>query len=143
MSTKRHVFLLLAALAPVACGDAGFTGPGNDEIAGEYVASAERGQFTFATEAEKWDLTREGSIVQLQIFTNGTTAGRIFIPAEDESAETYEASLAGRWFMEGQTIYFAMNEPNLVGNMEFRRAGNQLHAERQFVDGMVTLTLVK
>lgn len=141
---KQQMALALAAMFWTAgCGDDGFTGPAVQDMAGEYVVSGSRGVFIFSTDAQSWDLAAEGSEVRLKIHANGTTEGRLYVPAATETAEPLEADLSGRWFVENNMIYFAQNEQNLIGAMEFHRRGNELHAERQFLDGNVRLTLVK
>lgn len=142
MSWKTAI-LLLAAVAPAACDSGEFNGPGQNEITGEYTVSAAKGEFIFTTDTDSWDLASEGSIVSLKVFANGTTSGRLYIPAATETAEDMEEDLSGRWMVQGNIIYFAQTHQNLIGAMEFERIGNELRAERQFIDGHVKLRLVK
>jgi len=143
MSWKRSAFLLAAAVLPAACGDGFYTGPTIMSIPGHYVASNARGEFFYTADQKTWNLAQEGSVVDLTISSNGTTTGRIFVPAENENAESYEASLAGTWMTRGDTVFFTQKEPTVVSTMAFIFDGQKLRAERNYIDGYVKLTLVR
>jgi hypothetical protein len=134
----RKNALTLAAAAVAACGG-DFTGPVPPEVAGEYQVS----EFFYSENGTTWDLAAEGSIIELHLFQNGTTGGRIFVPAASATAQDYEADLAGVWMVNNDTVYVTQTIPTIISSMGLVINGDQLHGEQQFGAALIRVTLVR
>ena len=144
MSWKRSVFLLAAAVVPVACGDSSVSGPAAD-VAGQYSVGPNKGEFIYANETKSWDLTQEGSYVHLSLSPDGTMSGSIFVPAETSADQDYHEDLSGVWTMRGDTVFFShySGSATVLSTMPYLVNGDTLTGEHQYTDGYVKLTLVR
>lgn len=137
-----RIACLALALSMAACmADDATNAPAR--VAGQYLANSTRGEFIYIANGKTYDLAAEGAAVDLQLFMNGTTAGRMHVPAQSDAAQEYQADLAGAWSVRNDSVFVFQTLSTVVSSMPFAVDGNTLRGERQFTDGYVKLTLVK
>lgn len=146
MSNK--LLALLACLALPACSDLGYEPVSGPTLAGTYVIDATHGEFLYTDDqGHTYDLAAEGSKVSLKINSDGSILTYIFVPAENESAQTYEVEAGGTWqLLNHNTVAFSHGsaaEPTVISTMPFVVVGNQLVGRKQYTDGAVSMTLVR
>jgi hypothetical protein len=138
---------LLLALVAAACSDKDSVGPTPitvKEVAGTYVASGEVGALTFtAKDAEAEDWLEAGAEIEVELDEDGTTTGKLFLPATDEEGDDLEADLAGTWTLKGDTVQLKHEDETFLLDMKFVVKGEELVGSADHSDGVIKATLVK
>jgi hypothetical protein len=111
-------------LVVAACGE-GFD-PTIDTVAGPYTATklmlTQDGLTTT-------DLLAAGASLTLTLLGQGTTEGRLFVPAGDENGADIEVSLAGTWSLAGSRVTLHLNADTFLKNLELTATDSHLAGE--------------
>jgi hypothetical protein len=142
---------LLAATALVACEDSGGSPltPEEPQIAlsGTWAASpADVGEFGAITfQADTADISRdmiaEGASIVLGLHPNGTTSGRLLIPANADGVPDFDEDLTGTWTVEDGVVHLDHDADTFLRDMPFQLDGNRLVGDEQFGGVRVRLEL--
>lgn len=128
---------VVAALTLLACGDDGPTTPTSlTEIAGSWTAEGALGAMVFTTgtgsSIEVVDWLARGASVVLELRSDGTTTGGLFVPAADEDGGDIDADLAGLWAVEGERVTLDHEVDTFLRDLVFDFDGDVLVAEEEF-----------
>ena len=115
---------LVLAVALGGCGDDDTFSPTMETVAGSYSAAT----FTVTTAAGTVDLLAQGSQVTLNLATDGTTTGQLFVPGGDEDGGDLDADLAGTWTLSGSTVTFDQAADTFFPDVEFTAEQDRLTA---------------
>lgn len=129
---------LALSFALAACGDEGFE-PTVDSVAGTYHATA----FTFNGGSGTIDLLAAGASVTITLASDGTTAGRMFVPGVAAGGGDLNADLAGTWTLSGATVRFDQAADTFMRDVPFTVAPSRLQAQGTFDAEVVVLVLTK
>lgn len=115
-------------------------------IVGNWTARSNFGAITFTTIQD--DVTTDwldrGATLAISIASDGTTAGRLFVPGGDEDGSDLDADLVGTWSTLGDSIVeFDHVADTFVRDMPFRLVEGELLGRRDFGDVTVVVTLVR
>lgn len=157
MKTRRFI-PILAAVATLACGDDG-TGPGvatRADVAGDYTSASDLAAMSFTTteNGTSVDWLEAGAELSLLLATNGSTEGRLFIPATDPDLAHYfepddlergflEADMAGSWTLENGVVRLEQEADSFMRDLEFTYADGTLSGEETFSGVLVSVVLVR
>lgn len=137
----RVIALLLFTAAGVACSDS--TGVVSDlpvaSVAGTYVAV----QLETTEAGETTDWLVDGASIRLELRVDGTTAGRMFIPAAGEEGGDLDADLAGEWSISGQEVHLDHDADTFLRDLPFRVLGRRLEGGGEFSGVRVQAVLVR
>ena len=106
---------LVLAVALGCCGDDDTFSPTMETVAGSYSGAT----FTVTTAAGTVDLLAQGSHVTLNLATDGTTTGQLFVPGGDEDGGDLDADLTGTWTLSGSTVTFDQAADTFFPDVEF------------------------
>ena len=140
MRLKRASAALACALALsiVACGDDGPNVPTPQNVAGTYMATT----LLATTGGTTTNLLTSGASVTLILGADGTTSGRLFVPAS--VTPQVDASLAGTWtFFNATDIDIASNTDTFLRDMLFTVSGNTLVGDQTFSATRIQIVLTK
>jgi hypothetical protein len=141
---------LLAAAALAACDDSGNSPLTPEEgfvVSGTWAASpADGGEFGAITfQADTADISRdmiaEGASLVLGLHPNGTTSGRLLIPANVEGVPDFDEDLTGTWRIEDGAVHLDHDADTFLRDMPFQLDGNRLVGDEQFGGVRVRLEL--
>jgi len=131
---------LRAAAAAVvtisACGRNPFT-PTVADMAGTYSATT----FTSTNGATTTDHLAVGGSLTLTLGPDGTTTGRLFVPAGAEGGGDLDADMAGTWTLTGSTVDFAQAADTFVRDMTFTAEPNRLRGSATFSGTTIRVVL--
>jgi hypothetical protein len=130
---------LVLALVLGGCGDDDNFSPTIETVAGSYSAAT----FTVTTAEGTLDLLAQGSHVTLNLATDGTTTGQLFIPGGGEDGEDFDADLTGTWTLNGSTVTFDQAADTFFRDVEFAADRDRLTGEGDFGDESIRLVLTK
>jgi hypothetical protein len=141
---------LLATAALVACDGSGNSPLTPEEglaVSGTWAASpadgGESGAITF--QADTADISRdmiaEGASIVLGLHPNGTTSGRLLIPANAEGVPDFDVDLTGTWRIEEGAVHLDHDADTFLRDMPFRLDGDRLIGDEQFGGVRVRLEL--
>jgi len=125
-------------LGLVSCGDDGFN-PTVDSVAGTYHATT----FTFDGGSGATDLLTAGASVTLTLAPDGTTSGRMLVPAVGEGGGDLDADLAGTWTLSGATVTFDQDADTFMRDIPFTAAPSRLRGQETSGTEVVVLVLTK
>ena len=126
------------ALTIAACGDNGPNVPNQQSVAGTYVATT----LLTTSGGVTTNQLAAGSTITLTLNADGTTSGRIFVPAS--TAPQVDQSLAGTWtFFNATDIDLASNTDTFLRDMLFTVAGNTLTGDQTFGSTRIQVVLTK
>jgi len=126
------------ALTIAACGDSGPTVPTQQSVAGTYAATT----FLATTGGVTTNLLTSGASVTLILGADGTTSGRLFIPAS--VTPQVDTPLTGTWtFFSATDIDLASNSDTFLRDMLFTVAGNTLVGDQTFNATRIQIVLTK
>ena len=126
------------ALTIAACGDNGPNVPTQQSVAGTYTATT----FLATTGGVTTNLLTSGATVTLILGADGTTSGRLFIPAS--VTPQVDAPLTGTWtFFNATDIDLASNSDTFLRDMLFTIAGNTLVGDQTFNATRIQIVLTK
>jgi len=140
MRLKRASAAMACALALTiaACGDNGVDGPTPKSVVGTYAATT----FMATAGGVTTNLLTSGASVTLILGADGTTSGRLFVPAS--VTPQVDASLAGTWTFSGPTdIDLASNTDTFLRDMVFSVSGNTLVGDQTFGATRIQVVLTK
>ena len=126
------------ALSIAACGDNGPNVPTQQAVAGTYMATT----FLATTGGVTTNLLTSGASVTLILGADGTTSGRLFVPAS--VAPQVDASLAGTWtFFNATDIDITSTTDTFIRDMLFSVGGNTLVGDQTFGATRIQIVLTK
>lgn len=138
-SVIQGVSLLALAFSAAACGDDDSFSPTEETIAGSYTAST----FTLSTVVGEIDLLAGGATVTLDLETDGSTTGRLFVPDGNTDGSDLDEDLAGTWSLADSTVTFDQSAATFLPQLEFIASENRLTGEGTFSGGTLRLVLTK
>jgi len=126
------------ALTVAACGDNGPSFPTQQSVAGTYMATT----FLATTGGVTTNLLTSGASVTLILNADGTTSGRLFVPAS--VAPQVDAPLTGTWtFFSATDIDLSSNSDTFLRDMLFTVTGNTLVGDQTFSATRIQIVLTK
>jgi hypothetical protein len=137
-SVMQRIGLLGIALGVLACGDDGFT-PTEETVAGSYTATT----FELSSVVGNINLLGGGATVTLDLATDGTTTGRLFVPTGLTGGSALEEDLAGTWSLTDSTVTFEQPQATFLPDIQFVASANRLTGEGTFSGGTLRLVLTK
>ena len=72
-----------------------------------------------------FDLLADGGSLTLTLLSQGTVAGRIFVPNGQEGGDV-DLSLTGTWALAGNRVTLHLNAGTFLDNLELTASENQL-----------------
>ena len=127
-----------AALTIAACGDSGPTIQSQQSVAGTYVATT----LLTTTSGVTTNLLNAGATITLVLNADGTTSGRLFVPASISTA--IDQQLTGTWsFFDATDIDLASNSDTFLRDMLFTVTGNALFGDQTFGSTRIQVVLTK
>ena len=134
---KRLATVLLGACALVAC-SSNPTSSSGYVIAGDYTAAS----LTTTNAGTVTDQLAAGATVRVVLAADGSTTGRLFVPALGTQPAT-DADLAGTWSQSGDVVALHHNADTFLRDMPLTAHGQQLVGDRTFSGVRVQLTLAR
>ena len=89
------------------------------------------------------DVLAAGGTFEITLTPQGTTTGRLFIPAAVTGEGDFDSDLSGTWTQTGSIIQFSHTADTFVRNMPFTVQGATLVGDRTFGDLRIRVTLSK
>jgi hypothetical protein len=126
----------LLTLALAACDDDP-TAPASP--VGTYEATS----WTATEGSTTTDVLEAGGSFTITLTSQGTTTGRVFVPASVTGEGDFDADLAGTWTQSGSTIDFDHEADTFVRDMLFTLQGSTLVGDRTFSGVRVQVTLAR
>ena len=131
--------MLALALSAVACGDDDSFSPTVETVAGSYTATT----FTVSSVVGSVNLLAGGATVTLDLATDGTTTGRLFVPEGELDGSDLDADLTGTWSLTDSTVTFEQSANTFIPDVDFIASSNRLTGEGTFSGGTLLLVLTK
>jgi hypothetical protein len=126
------------ALTLAACGDNGPTAPTQQAVAGTYIATT----LLTTTGGVTTNQLAAGATITLTLNADGTTSGRIFVPAS--TTPQLDQPLTGTWsFFNATDIDLASNTDTFLRDMLFTVTGNALLGDQTFGATRIQVVLTK
>jgi hypothetical protein len=126
------------ALTIAACGDNGPKVLTPQAVAGTYVATT----LLATTGGSTTNMLASGASVTLILGADGTTSGRLFVPAS--ITPQVDAPLTGTWtFFNATDIDLASNSDTFLRDMLFTVGGNTLVGDQTFGAVRIQIVLTK
>ena len=126
------------ALTIAACGDNGPSFPTQQSVAGTYVATT----FLATSGGSTANLLTSGASVTLILNADGTTSGRLFVPAS--VTPQVDAPLTGTWtFLDANDIDLSSNTDTFLRDMVFAVTANSLVGDQTFSATRIQVVLTK
>ena len=123
------------ALSVSACGDNGPTSP--QFVAGTYIAT----QLVTTTNGVATNQLAAGASVTLVLGVDGSTTGRLFVPASVSPA--VDQTLTGSWSLMNNEVDLTSNVDTFLRDMIFTVAGNSLIGDQTFGSTRIQIVLTK
>jgi hypothetical protein len=132
------VLPVLIALALAGCGD-------DDDPTGPPAS-------TGAYEATTWTVTEGGTTTDvlaaggsfaITLTSQGTTTGRLFVPAAVTGEGDFDADLTGTWTQRGAIVEFSHAADTFVRDMPFTVQGATLVGDHTFGGARIRVTLTR
>ena len=131
--------LLALAVGAMACdGDDSFS-PTVETVAGSYSATT----FTLTSVGGSINLLAGGATLTLNLATDGTTTGRLFLPDGELDGSDLDEDLAGTWSLTDSTVTFDQTAATFIPEIDFIASSNRLTGEGSFSGGTLRLVLTK
>lgn len=133
--------IALGAVSLLACGgDDGPVGPTVAEVAGTYTATT----FTGTQGGTTTDLLAAGASVTATLAPDGTSTGRLFVPATVSGGlGTVDEDLGGTWQLNGTTVRFNQAADTFLRDLVLAVGVNRLQGEDVFAGVTLRITLTK
>ena len=126
------------ALTIAACGDKETTGLTQQSVAGTYVATT----LLTTTGGVTTNQLAAGTTITLILGADGTTSGRLFVPAS--TAPQVDQQLTGTWtFFNATDIDLSSNTDTFLRDMLFTVTGNTLVGDQTFGTTRIQVVLTK
>lgn len=130
--------LACAVAAMVSCAaDTQPQAPEVDAAVGAYRATS----LTVSVAGQAHDVLATGGLLDLALLANGTTSGRLLAPDVDNSGQTLDASLAGKWTRTGDTVRFSQAADTFVRDAAWA-IGNQVLSTTKVVGTTVIVAVL-
>jgi hypothetical protein len=116
-----------------------------DPAPGLYSASADVDAAVFTTEreGETIDWLERGALLQLSLYDNGTTEGRLFVPGMNGDGGDMDEDLTGTWTKSGSTLHLQHSADTFLRDMPLTIEANRLVGDHTFSGTRVRVTLVR
>ena len=140
---KQTTGSLAAMLGTLAlfgsCGSENVMGATMSEVAGLYTAT------TFEREVGEGtvDQLALGASITLNLSSDGTTAGLLFVPAASDSLEDFVADLAGTWSLDGPLVRLVHPTNTFLEDMGLLYAAGRLGGERETAFDIIRVVLTR
>lgn len=132
-------WLLALAVSAVGCsGDDSFS-PTVETVAGSYTATT----FTLSSAVGNINLLAGGATLTLNLATDFTTTGRLFVPGGDDAGGDLDADLTGTWSLTDDTVTFEQSADTFIPGVDFIATSNRLTGEETVSGGTLRLVLTK
>ena len=129
-----------AILVATGCSDDDSLSPSLESVAGSYTATT----FLVTQQNIMADLLQLGSSIILDLATDGTVTGHIFVPNGNDDGSDLDLDLTGTWTLDGAIVRFEMPEANsFIGDIPFTAGANTLSAEQNSGGIRIQLVLTK
>jgi hypothetical protein len=138
-SVMQRIGLLGIALGVLACGDDDSFSPTEETVAGSYTATT----FELSSVVGNINLLGGGATVTLDLATDMTTTGRLFVPTGITGGSALEEDLAGTWSLTDSTVTFEQPQATFLPDIQFVASANRLTGEGTFSGGTLRLVLTK
>jgi hypothetical protein len=126
------------ALSIAACGDSGPTALTQQSVAGTYTATT----LLTTTGGVTTNQLAAGATITLILGADGTTSGRIFVPAS--TTPQLDEPLTGTWtFFNATDIDIASNTDTFLRDMVFTATGSALIGDQTFGATRIQVVLTK
>jgi hypothetical protein len=112
------------------------TGPEVVDAAGSYQATTLRA----SVGGLQIDALAAGGSLNVTLHPNGTTTGRLFVPASATQGEELDEDLAGTWTQTGNTVQFSHPTDTFVRDAVWTVSAQSLRTI--FTTGTTTVTVV-
>lgn len=134
---SRVACFALAALAACSgeAGPGGVASPGSS-AAGGYTATA----FTLNQGGPEEDLLAQGSAITLNLLTDGTTTGHMFVPGALTGGADFDEDLDGTWAQTGDVVRLQHSADTFLRDIDLVLSGNKLTG--QMSDPTFVLSIV-
>jgi len=133
--------IIAAALTLAACGDDPTAAETQrlrmQRLAGSYTAQT----FTITESGQTTNLRAQGASLGIALAADGTTSGRLLVPGADEGGGDFDASMAGKWTLKGDTVHFDQTADAFVRDMPFLVRDGRLVGTSDFDGTRVDVTL--
>lgn len=140
MTGKQLAKIATAILVAAGCGDDDSLSPSRESVAGSYTATT----FLVTQQNIVADLLQLGSGVILDLATDGTVTGHIFVPNGNEDGSDLDLDLTGSWTLDGAIVRFDMPEADtFIRDIAFTAGANTLSAEQNSGGTRIQLVLTK
>jgi hypothetical protein len=126
-------------IATAACGDDDSFSPTVETVAGSYTATT----FTLSSVVGEINLLGGGATVTIDLATDGSTTGRLFVPDANDDGSDLDADLAGTWNLTDSTVTFEQSADTFIPDVDFIASANRLTGEGTFSGGTLRLVLTK
>jgi hypothetical protein len=130
---------LTLGIVTAACGDDDSFSPTLETVAGSYTATT----FTLSSVVGDINLLSTGATVSIDLVTDFTTTGRLFVPDGNTDGSDLDEDLAGTWSLTDSTVTFDQSAATFIPQLEFVASANRLTAEGSFSGGTLRLVLTK
>jgi hypothetical protein len=134
----RQSLLALAVIA-MACGDDDSFSPTVETVAGSYTATT----FTLSSAVGSINLLAGGATVMLDLASDMSTTGRLFLPDGNLDGSDLDEDLAGTWSLIDSTVTFDQTAATFIPDVDFIASSNRLTGEGTFTGGTIRLVLTK
>ena len=138
-SVIRRVALVALTFSAAACGDDDSFSPTEETVAGSYTATT----FTLSSVVGEINLLAGGATVTLELASDGTTTGRLFVPDAATGGGDLEEDLTGTWRLTDSTVTFDQSAATFIPQIDFVASENRLTGEGRFSGGTLRLVLTK
>lgn len=115
MRRTRSVLPVFALLALASCGAEPLS---PTSLAGSFTATT----FTFTLGNQSVDVVGAGGGLIIDVFTDGTTDGLLFLPASLVGSD-FTASMLGTYTITGSTVQFTTGTDTFVNDIVFQAIG--------------------
>jgi hypothetical protein len=135
---RRGLAVAVATLIATAsaCSDSS-TAP--TTLQGEYTATT----FTLTQGGTTTDVLLAGGSLSITLSGNGTTTGRLFIPASLNGGTPFDVSMDGTYAESNGAIMFNQTADTFVRDVTFTHSGSTLVGSRTVSGSTISLVLAK
>ena len=106
-------------------------------LAGSYTAQT----FTMTESGQTTNLRAQGASLDIALAADGTTTGRLLVPGVREGGGDFDASMAGKWTLKGDTVRFDQTADAFVRDMPFLVRDGDLVGTSDFDGTRIDVTL--
>ena len=104
--------------------------PTVENMAGNYTA----GRLVTADAVGVVDWLKAGASLTLNLSSNGTTSGRLFMPGAASGGGDLDADMTGTWLLVGHTVFLGQAAETFMRGIDFTAGLDQLAGDQTFGD---------